>query len=90
MKGLKAMPATLMLHHLWLLSIAIADVIGDDSSDFGDLGKELLGGFAIAVVIAVAYAFIKLRLRDQKPAAQFISISSSEGPDLPTKPPERQ
>jgi len=82
------MPATLVLHHLGLLSISILQ--DDTFSDFGDLGKQLLGGFAIAVVVAVAYAFIKLRLRDQKPATQFISISSSKGPDLPTKPPERQ
>ena len=85
------MPATMVLHHLWLLAIDIADVTSDDTfSDFGDLGKQLLGGFAIAVVVAVAYTFIKLRLRDQKPAAQFISISSSKGSDVASKPPERQ
>jgi hypothetical protein len=82
------MPAILVLHHLWLLSISILQ--DDTFSDFGDLGKQLLGGFAIAVVVAVAYTFIKLRLRDQKPAAQFISISSPKGPDEATKIPERQ
>jgi hypothetical protein len=71
-----------------LLSIAIADVAGDDTlSDFGDLGKQLLGGFALAVVIAVAYAFIKLRLHDKKPSTQFISISAFKGPDEATKLP---
>lgn len=79
------MPATLVLQHLWLLSISILQ--DDTFSDFGDLGKQLLGGFAIAVVVAVAYAFIKLRLRDQKPSTQFISISSLKGPDEVPKAP---
>jgi hypothetical protein len=79
------MPATFAFYHLWLLSIAIADVGADDMSDFGDLGKQLLGGFVLAVVVAVAYAFIKIRLRDQKPPEQFISISSFKGTDEATK-----
>lgn len=79
------MPATFAFYHLWLLSIAIADVGADEISDFGDLGKQLLGGFVLAVVVAVAYAFIKIRLRDQKPPEQFISISSFKGTDEATK-----
>jgi hypothetical protein len=83
------MPATLVLHHLYLLSTI--SILQDDSfSDFGDMGKQLLGGFVIAVVVAVAYAFIKLRLRDQKPSTQFISISSFKGPDEAPKVPERE
>lgn len=81
------MPATLVLHQLGLLSISILQ--DDTFSDFGDLGKQLLGGFVIAVIVAVAYAFIKIRLRDQKPPAQFISITSFEGPDDATKVPKR-
>jgi hypothetical protein len=79
------MPATLLLHHLWLLSISMLQ--DNTFSDFGDLGKQLLGGFVIAVVVAVAYAFIKLRLRDQKPSTQFISISSSKGTSEASKAP---
>lgn len=79
------MTATLALHHLSLLSIAFLQ--DDTLSDFSDLGKQLLGGFVLAVVVAVAYTFIKLRLRDQKPPAQFISISSFKGPDEATKVP---
>lgn len=80
------MPATLALHHVWLLSIAIADVAGDDTlADFGDLGKDLLGGFVLAVVVAIAYTFIKLRWRDQNPPEQFISITSLKEPNEPTK-----
>jgi len=81
------MPATLALLHLWFLSISIMQ---DDSfADFGDLGKQLLGGFVIAVIVAVAYAFIKLRWRDQKPSTQFISISSVKGPDESPKVAEK-
>ena len=77
------MPATLALLYLLLLSITILQE--DPSADFGDLGKQLLGGFVLAVVVAVAYTFIKLRLRDQKPSEQFISISSFKGTDEATK-----
>lgn len=44
-------------------------------SDFSDLGRKLLGGFVLAVVVAIAFTVIKLRLRDKNPPAAFISIS---------------
>jgi hypothetical protein len=68
------MPTALPLYYLSLISISLLQ--DNTSSDFDGLGKKLLGGFALAVVVAVAYAFIKLRLRDKKPQAQFISINS--------------
>jgi hypothetical protein len=34
-------------------------------------------------VVAVAITFIKLRLRDKKPPAEFISINSSQRKDEP-------
>ena len=77
------MPATLVLHHLWLSSISLLQ--DDTFSDFGDLGKQLPGGFVLAVVVAVAYTFIKMRLRDPKAPAQFISISSVTGSDESAK-----
>lgn len=46
------------------------------ATDFDDLGKLMLGGFLAAICLALAFTFIKLKLRDKKPAAQFISISS--------------
>ena len=47
------------------------------ASDFNDLGKLLFGGFILAIGVAIAFTFIKLRLRDKKPPqAEFISISS--------------
>jgi hypothetical protein len=83
MKGSeKAMPAILALHHLWLLTIAI---LQDNAfSDFGDLGNQLLIGFVLAVVVAVAYTFIKMRWREQRPPEQFISINSLKDPDEAT------
>ena len=71
------------LYYLALLSLTILQE--DPSADFGELGKQLLGGFLLAVVIAIAFTFIKLRLRDKKPAAQFISISSTREPDESAK-----
>jgi hypothetical protein len=74
---------TLVLHNLGLLSITILQE--DPSSDFSELGKELLGGFVLAVVVAVAFTLIKLRLRDKQPPSKFISISSVNEPDEPAK-----
>lgn len=74
---------TLALYYLGLLSLTILQE--DPSSDFGELGKELLGGFIVAVVVAVAFTFIKLRLRDKKPPAEFISISRVKGADESAK-----
>jgi hypothetical protein len=74
---------TLALYYLGLLSITILQEAS--GSDFSELGKQLLGGFLLAVVVAVAFTFIKLRLRDKKPAAQFISISSAREPDETVK-----
>lgn len=73
------MPATLALYHLGLVSIALLQA--DAPSDFSDLGMKLLGGFVLAVVVAVAYTLIKLRWRDNRPPAEFISINSSKGKD---------
>ncbi len=77
------MPTALAFYYLSLLSISLLQ--DETSSDFDGLGKKLLGGFALAVVVAVAYAFIKLRLRDKKPQAEFISINSFQRTDERTK-----
>ncbi len=73
MKGLIVMPGTLALYHLSFVTISLLQQ--DTSSDFNGLGKKLLGGFVLAVVVAIAFAVIRMRLSDRKPPAKFISIN---------------
>ena len=81
-KGRVAM-LTLALYFPATLGISLLqDSIG---SDFSDLGRKLLGGFAAAVVVAVAFTVIKLRLRDKKPPVPFISVTSCNEEDVTPK-----
>jgi hypothetical protein len=73
------MPIALALYYLSL--VAIRFLQDDNSVDFSGLGKQLLGGFVLAVVVAVAYTFIKLRWRDKNPVPRFISINPVERED---------
>ena len=66
-------------------SLAISLLQDSIGSDFSDLGRKLLGGFAAAVVVAVAYTVIKLRLRDKNPPTSFISVTSCKDEDTPPK-----
>jgi len=51
----------------------------ETTGTFDDLGKLLLGGVAAAIVVAIGFTVIRLRMRDKRPQApSFISISSSE------------
>jgi len=77
-KGLKAMPSTFAFYQLGVIAVSLLQ--DDTSSDFNDLGKKLLEGFVVAVVVAIAYTFIKLRIRDKKPPADFISIKPNREP----------
>jgi hypothetical protein len=62
------------LYYLYLFSILFVQEA--EATDFNDLGKMLLGGFALAIAVAVLFVLVKLRLRDKKPqTAQFLSIS---------------
>jgi hypothetical protein len=46
-------------------------------TDFRDLGKLLLGGVAVAIVVAIGFTFVRLRLRDKRPQrSSFISIGA--------------
>lgn len=66
---------TLALYYLYLFTILFVEE--PEAADFNDLGKMLLGGFALVIGIAVLFVFVKLRLRDKKPqTAQFLSISN--------------
>lgn len=78
------MPTAFALYYLSLISISLLE--DSTASDFDSLGKQLLGGFAVAVAVAVAYTFIKLRVRDKNPPAPFISISSAPEKGATTKP----
>ena len=71
------MPLTLLLLNIHTLATILMQE--EIASDFNDLGKLLLGGFALAVAVALALTFVRLRLRDKKvPTSEFISISSVE------------
>jgi len=50
----------------------------DLDTDFNDLGKLMLVGFAAAIVFALAFTFVRLRLREKNPdQPAFISISAA-------------
>lgn len=64
-----------MLYDLYLFSILFVQEA--EAADFDDLGKMLLGGFALAIAVAVLLVFVKLRLRDKNPQKpEFLSISN--------------
>jgi hypothetical protein len=54
-------------------------------ADFNELGRKILGGFIVAVVFAITFTVIKLRLRDRKPDAAFISITTTQAEEAPQK-----
>ena len=54
-------------------------LLQENTSNFDDLGKLLLGGVVAAIVVAVGFTLVRLRLRDKKPqTSSFISISSEK------------
>ena len=67
------MPTTFVLYQLSLLAINLFQ-----ENDFQDLGKWLLGGFAAAIVEAIALTIIKLRLREKRPPTPIISIKPGD------------
>ena len=54
--------------------------------EFGDQGRKLLGGFAVALVVAIVFTVIKFRLRDKNPPPAFISVTSCKDEDATAKP----
>jgi len=59
------------------LFVCLVAEIQEAHTDFNDLGKLLLGGVAAAIVFALAFTFVRLRLRDnQPPTSSFLSISA--------------
>lgn len=70
------MPATLLYFYLFLDSSQNTE---NSLAELGDLGNLLIGSFVTAVVIAIAFTFVRLRLRAKKPPrAEFISIKSPQ------------
>ncbi len=60
-----------------LMAVAVLSNPEGGISEFNDLGNLLLGGFVLAVGVAVALTFVRLKMRDKRPPAkQFISIST--------------
>jgi len=54
-------------------------LLQENSGNFDDLGKLLLGGVLAAIVVAVGFTLVRFRLRDRKPeTSRFISISSEK------------
>ena len=67
----------MLISILLLESLTVIGLIQEAQTDFQDLGKLLLGGVAAAIVVAIAFTFIRLKLRDKKPqTSPFISIAS--------------
>jgi len=63
---------------LYVFVCLVGEVQGQDvQTDFNDLGKLMLVGFAAAIVFALAFTFVRLRLREKNPEQPgFISISA--------------
>jgi hypothetical protein len=54
-------------------------LLQENTGNFDDLGKLLLGGVVAAIVVAVGFTLVRFRLRDKKPpTSNFISISSEK------------
>jgi len=78
---LKVMPIILAL--VQFLSFSVSDQPLDTSTDFSDLGRKILGGFVLAVVVAITFTLVRLRWRDKNPPAKFISVVPSDGTEQP-------
>jgi hypothetical protein len=69
----------MMLFPLCSNSLVLVILLQENTGNFDDLGKLLLGGVVAAIVVAVAFTFVRFRLRDKKPqTSSFISISSDK------------
>ena len=62
----------------WFELVTLMSLIQETQTDFQDLGKLLLGGVIAAVVVAIAFTFLRMKLRDKPHTSSFISIAASE------------
>jgi hypothetical protein len=57
----------------------LINLLQENTGNFDDLGKLLLGGVVAAIVLAVGFTLVRFRLRDKKPpTSDFISINSEK------------
>lgn len=64
---------------LCLNSLLFFNLQETPTAAFDDLGKLLLGGTIAAIVLAIGFTLVRLRMRDKKPqTSDFLSISSVE------------
>lgn len=69
----------IIIFSLCLNSLVLISLFQETNTNFDDLGMLLLGGVSAAIVFAVAFTFVRFRLRDKKPqTSSFISISSDK------------
>lgn len=60
--------------------VALLALLQESATDFNDIGKLMLGGFAVAVILAVALTFFRLKVREKNPGkSSFTSIGSTRG-----------
>ena len=60
-----------------LLALSIL-VQQESETNFNDLGKLMIGGVIVALLVALAFTFIRLKLRDRKPQdSGFVTIGSN-------------
>ena len=67
--------ALFQMYQLAVFAMSLVIEEGNET-DFKDLGRLMLLGFVLAVGIGVTFTVIRMRLRDKKPPADFISINS--------------
>ena len=62
---------------VWANVFSLISEVPEAQSSFQDLGKLLLGGVIAAIVVAIAFTFVRLKLRDKRPqASSFTSIAA--------------
>ena len=68
----------LMITMLVVQGFVFLSLIQETNSNFDDLGTLLLGGVAAAIVVAVAFSFVRLRLREKNPPkSNFTTIGTT-------------
>ena len=71
-KGRDVMPLIV----LFLALLTLINLLQETETNFGDLGKLLLGGVVCATAIAITFTIVRLKIRDKKPpTSSFISIA---------------